>query len=275
MLFNSFLRMIVRVLASALILTNVAYAASALPDTSAIYRPLSPDTLATVRLRGVLRIGVAPTAPMVQHDAGGKLTGYSIDLGNRLARDMGVTAQFIETSWPSLITGLQNGEYDLVASGLWVTSTRALVVNFSTPTASEGVYLVAGQKMSEKNKQADFDRADITIAVFANTPQSELAARLFPKARILAVDGDSDQLSPVLEGKAHAALVPAISPGALVGKSGGRLTLPLSKPLAVTHTAFAIRKGDGDFLNYLNTWLMLQRDSNWLDERLNRWGEAD
>lgn len=272
--FHFLLRSSARMLALVLSAISAPQALAALPDASAIYRPLSPDTLATVRQRGVLRIGVAPAESMVQHDREGKLVGYSIDLGHRLARDIGVSAQFVETSWPLLTTGLQNGEYDLIASGLWVTSTRALVVNFSTPTATEGIYLVAGQKMRGKTL-TDFDRAGVTIAVYANTPQAELAARLFPKASILAVEGDSDQLSPVLEGKAQAALAPAITPGALVGKSGGKLSLPLSAPLAVTHTAFAIRKGDADFLNYLNTWLMLQRDSRWLDERLKSWSEAD
>ena len=264
-----------RWIASAILLAlmglNSAAAAGAAPDANAVYRPLSPDTLATIRKRGVLRIGVASAAPMVQHDRDGKLAGFSIDLGNRLARDLGVQATFIETSWPQLIDGLQNDEYDMVASGLWVTSTRALVVNFSGPTATEGIYLVAGQKSAKA--LAEFDRPGVTIAVYANTPQEELASRLFPQARILAVNGDADQLTPVLEGKAQAALAPAITPGALTSKSGGRLSLPFAEPLAVTHTAFAIRKGDADFLNYLNTWLMLQRDSRWLDERLRSWSE--
>lgn len=69
----------------------------------------------------------------------------------------------------------------------------------------------------------------------------------------------------------HVALVPSINPSLLVSKSNGRLSQPFTDPLARTHTAFAIRKGDPDFLNYLNTWLLLQRDSGWLDERLHHW----
>jgi ABC-type amino acid transport substrate-binding protein len=51
-----------------------------------------------------------------------------------------------------LIDGLQNDEYDMLASGLRVTSIRALVVNFGSPTTTEGIYLVAGQKKREEEK---------------------------------------------------------------------------------------------------------------------------
>jgi len=51
----------------------------------------------------------------------------------------------------------------------------------------------------------------------------------------------------------------------------GQLRLPLGQPLASTPAALAIRKGDADFLNLLNTWLALQRDDGWLDERAAFW----
>lgn len=263
--------------AAAAIALSMAWAGSGSAQTpavpNAVYSAPSADTLATIRQRGELRIGVAPAEPMVMHGKNDKLTGYSIDLGERLARDIGVQVKFIETSWPRLIEGMRKGEYDLIASGLWVTPARALVVNFSTPTASEGIYLIAGKNARGKSRAA-FNRPDITIAVYGDTTQADLAKRLFPTARLLLVKGDADQLSPVLQGEAQAALVPTINPGLLVSRSGGRLSQPFIEPLARTHAAFAIRKGDADFLNYLNTWLMLQRDSGWLDERLHYWNAS-
>ena len=239
-------------------------------NTPVVHAAPSADTLESIRQRGELRIGVSLATPMVMHKKDGGLTGYSVELGERLASDLGVQVKFVETSWPRLIEGMKNGEYDLIASGLWVTAARALVVNFSTPTASEGIYLLAGKDVRGKSRAA-FDRADITIAVYADTTQEELAKRVFPRARILLVDGAFDQLTPVLQGKAQVALAPSINPSLLVSKSDGRLSQPLTEPLARTHTAFAIRKGDADFLTYLNTWLLLQRDSGWLDERLHHW----
>jgi polar amino acid transport system substrate-binding protein len=33
----------------------------------------------------------------------------------------------------------------------------------------------------------------------------------------------------------------------------------------------AIRKGDADFLNFLNSWLKFQRDNGWIEERRRHW----
>jgi hypothetical protein len=43
-----------------------------------------------------------------------------------------------------------------------------------------------------------------------------------------------------------------------------------SKPLSSTLAAIGVRKGDADFLNYLNTSLAFQRDDGWLDDRAIR-----
>ena len=38
--------------------------------------------------------------------------------------------------------------------------------------------------------------------------------------------------------------------------------------------AMAVRKGDHDFLTFLNTWLTVHRAEGWLDERALHWSSA-
>ncbi len=104
-------------------------------DIEPVYRGGTVDTLATIRKRGVLRVGVALSVPTVMHAADGKLVGFSIDAARRLADDMGVGVEFVETSWSGIIPDLLDREFDLIMSGLWVTVPRALVINFTTPVA--------------------------------------------------------------------------------------------------------------------------------------------
>lgn len=244
------------------------------PDIEPVYRPPSIDTLATVRKRGVLRVGVVSDAPMVMRDARGELVGYSIDLARRLAEDMGVAVEFVPSTWQSVIPDLLARHSDLVLSGLWVTAPRALVVNFSSPTAAQGVYLVADRgKAGGFKAAADFNRPEVVLAVYAGTPQERLAQQLFPQARLLRVD--LDHIEPVLQGRAHAALVPTLAPQAVVRLAPQRLFLPLAQPLASTTSAIALRKGDADFQSFLDTWLSLQRDAGWLAERAAHWSVSD
>jgi polar amino acid transport system substrate-binding protein len=241
-------------------------------DIDPVYAKPAIDTLATIRRRGVLRVGVAPTEPMVMHDAKGELVGFSIDLGRKLAEDLGVRVAFVETSWSQIVPDLLGNHFDLIASGLWITPARALVVNFSESTAIEAVHLVAGKQLAGTMKtREDFNRPDVRIVVYAGTVQESIAASLFPRAQVLKVEGDEDQLAPVLQGKAHATVLTTASPGLVVRSAPDRLFLPLDGPLQATSTALAVRKGDADFLNFLNSWLLFQRQSGFLAERSQYW----
>lgn len=242
-------------------------------DLPPVYRGGFEDTLATVRQRGVLKVGVVPVQPMVIINAKGELSGYSVDLARKLASDLGVDVELVPTSWPNLVPDLIGRHFDVIAAGLWVTMPRALVVNFTQPTAVEGIYLVANRTMSGRwSQSADFNRPDVRIAVDPGTVQAQLALRRFPKAQI--VTNLPNPLDAVQKGLAHATLLPTIAPGLLLELGKGQLRLPLSQPLASTQAAMAIRKGDADFLNLLNTWLSLQRDEGWLDERAAFWSQA-
>lgn len=244
------------------------------PDVEPVYRGPTVDTLATIRKRGALRVGVAINEPAVMHDADGALVGLSVDIASRLADDMGVRVEFVETSWSSIIPDLVNRQFDVIVSGLWVTIPRALVVNYSSPTAVEGIYVIASRAAAARLKvPADLDRSGTKIVVYAGTLQERLAARRFPQATLVRVSGDTDQLAPVLAGQADAVLVPTFAPQVIVRSAPDQLAMPFAQPLSAATTAFGVRKGDPDFLNFLDSWLAVQRTEGWLDERSTYWAD--
>jgi len=75
------------------------------------------------------------------------------------------------------------------------------------------------------------------------------------KATLVRVGGDTDQLTPVLEGQAHAVLVPMFAPQVIACSAPDRLALPFAQPLSKATTAFGVRKGDARFRNFLDSWL--------------------
>ena len=233
------------------------------------------DMLATIRNRGTLLVGVAPVPPMVMHDKNGELVGFSIDLGRKLAEDIGVDVEFLPSSWTHVIPDLVNRQTDIIITGLWVTPQRALVVNYTEPTATEGIYLIANKNMTSGMKTIeDFNRPDVTIAAYNNTIQLQLIGKYFPQAKIEVVKGDDSELKPVLEGKAHGVLIATFAPKVIVQTFPDSLSLGLEKPLQSTVSAMAVRKGDLDFVNFLNSWLTYERDGSWLEERTRYWSET-
>ena len=241
-------------------------------DIEPVYRKPSIDTLATILKRGVLRVGVAPTDPFVMRDASGERAGFSIDLGRKFAEDLGVEVVFVPTTWSQIVPDLLGNHFDVIFSGMWITPARALVMNFTDSTSIAAVHLVAGKPLAAAMKtREDFNRPDVRIVVYAGTIQEGLAARLFPRAQLVKVEGDADQIEPVLAGKAHATLVITPTPDLVVRSAPDQLFLPVGSALQMTATAAGIRKGDPDFLNYLNSWLAFQRQSGFLDERTDYW----
>lgn len=243
-------------------------------DTVApILRPPAVDTLATVRQRGVLRVGVVQVAPMVMLDRGNQYVGYSVDIARRLADDLGVRVEFVETWWTDVIPHLVDGQTDVIITGLWMNVPRALVVNFTQPTASEGMVLIASRPLAANRRNLDaFDRPGVTIAVSTDPAQQAVAKARFPRATVTPVD--DDPLLVVTEGRAQAAVVATLSAEAVVASAPRRWFLPSSEPLARTSAGMAVRKGDPDFLAFLNTWIEMQRESGWLAQRARHWATS-
>jgi polar amino acid transport system substrate-binding protein len=120
----------------------------------------------------------------------------------------------------------------------------------------------------------DCNQPQVKLAVFANSVQQQVAKQQFPRAQPLTLEGDTDQLAPVKDGTAHALLVSTFTPEVIASVAGDLLVLVDKKPLATTVSAMGMRKGDADFLSYLNTGLTDQKDSGWLEERAGYWGKT-
>lgn len=103
------------------------------------------DLLTQIQSNGVVRIGMEGTfRPYGYHDASGELVGFEKEIGDLVAADLGVRAEYIETQWDSLIAGVDVGRYDLVINNVAATEERRQSFDFSIPYAlSQGRVAVA------------------------------------------------------------------------------------------------------------------------------------
>ena len=109
--------------------------------------------------------------------------------------------------------------------------------------------------------------------MYADTVQEQVVRNLLPRATLVKVEGDAFDVDVVAEGRVHAALVGTFAPQALVGRAPETLFLPLAEPLQTARTAMAARKGDPDFVNYLNSWLAFQTSTGWIEARTKHWSD--
>src|SRR5687767_13025184 len=90
-----------------------------------------PRSFSQIMTARTLRVGVYPATPYVMKGVDGKFTGAEIDVAERLAKDLGIAAQFRQyEQWEQLVPALQRGEIDIIISGFSITPERALQVYF-------------------------------------------------------------------------------------------------------------------------------------------------
>jgi polar amino acid transport system substrate-binding protein len=100
-------------------------------------------SLQEIRDSGTLKVGVAKVIPWVMTDADGVLIGSEIDMATLLASDLGVEEKVTVLMWTQLIPTLQSGDIDVIISGMAITPSRALKVDFTNPYGDSPVSLLA------------------------------------------------------------------------------------------------------------------------------------
>src|SRR6267142_135867 len=103
------------------------------------------SSLDRVRKSGELRVGTDATYPPFESSEGGDFSGFDIDLGNAIARELGVKARFINASFDGIFPALQNGIFDAVMSSVTITPERSATMLFSDPYYDSGQLIVVNQ----------------------------------------------------------------------------------------------------------------------------------
>jgi polar amino acid transport system substrate-binding protein len=234
------------------------------------------STLEQVLQRGVLRVGFSTFVPWAMQDKKGEFVGFEIDVARRLAQDMGVKVQFEPTQWSGIIPALLSGKFDVIIGGMGIQPQRGLKVNFTIPYEYSGMSLVASRKLAGKLKTlAEFNQPNIILAIRQGTTAVEAAKKHLPKAQAKYFDNEAQTIQEVLNGRAHAVVASEPFPAFQALKNPGQLFLPVAKAFTREPIAFAVRKGDPDFVNFLDGWIRVVTDEGWLEERHNYWFRGD
>ena len=166
------------------------------------------SALDQVKTAGALRIGTEGTyAPFTFHDASGTLVGFDVEIGQEIAKRLGVTAEFVEGPWDGLIAGIDANRYDVVINQVGITDARKEKYDFSEPyIASKAVLIVKGD--------------NTTITSFADLAGKKAAQTLtsnFGKlaeengAELVGTDGFDQSIALVLQGRADATINDSLS----------------------------------------------------------------
>ncbi|MDP5307529.1 transporter substrate-binding domain-containing protein [Paracoccus spongiarum] len=258
-------------LAGALAMAGVlltGLAATAQEATQALSRE---SVIEGIKERGVVKIGLSLFVPWSMRATNGDLIGFELDVGRKLAQDMGVEVEFVETAWDGIIPALVAGKFDVIISGMSWTPQRNLTVNFSDPYAYSGLKVVANKQMTEGLTLEGLNDPAITFAARRGATPAAVIARLFPEAELLLFDEDGAATQEVLNGNAHATMSAEPTPSRDARTHPETLAVFSDQVFDESGEGFVLRKGDPDALNYFNNWIAQNWRSGWLKERHDYW----
>ena len=222
--------------------------------------------------RGVLRVGMSTFVPWAMRDREGALVGFEIDVARRLAEDLGVEARFIPTAWDGIIPALLARKFDVIISGMTVTTKRNLVVNFTEAYAHSGMRLVAhAERAAGMARLADYDRPEVVFSQRRGSTPAEFVRRELPRATVNLFDEDGQAFLEIINGRATATFAYDPTPAEWTSRYPDLLYAPIDRIYNEGSEAFAVRRGDPDTLNVLNNWIRLRWRDGFLEERADFW----
>lgn len=118
-----------------------------LPGLFCLLPLLSPlahaELIDDVNDRGELRIALEANTPPFNYKEGDTLTGFEVELGQLLAKELDVRADFIVTDEGDLLQGVESGKYDVALNHIALTPELKDRFDFSEPYGQVNAQLLA------------------------------------------------------------------------------------------------------------------------------------
>jgi polar amino acid transport system substrate-binding protein len=135
-------------------------------DTTA---PAGDDLLSQLQSSGAVRIGIANEVPYGYEDEDGNPTGEAPEVAKAVLANLGIeNVEAVVVEFGTLIPGLQAGQFDMIAAGMFITPERAQQIIFSDPDycVSNAFAVADGNPLGISDFQSIID-SGATLAVLS------------------------------------------------------------------------------------------------------------
>ena len=227
------------------------------------------QTVDSIKKGGVLKIGSqVAQVPWGFTDGAGKLTGFDIELGEMLAKDLGVKVEVTPVTSSNRVAALLTGQVDVLAAVMGIFADRQKVVLFARPyTTNDTIYI---GKTGANIKGWD-DLKGLRVGVPRGTPQDIAVTKAAPAGTVIQrFDDDASTVQALIAGQVDviggaATQVPNIAQVAGPGKYEEKFVV------ARAFNAFAVRPASREWANYLSDFVARKVESGELKALYKKW----
>ncbi|HEY6895391.1 MAG TPA: transporter substrate-binding domain-containing protein [Rhodanobacteraceae bacterium] len=182
--------------------------------------------------------------------------GSEIATSRQLAKDLGVELELVQVTAPQRIPALLAGRADVAISSLSITFDRAKTVMFAPPHGALSI-VIAGPK-GKQIRNAE-DMAGKKIGLTRATLEEATVPAIAPKsANLVMFDDIAATMQAMISGQVDAAGMSAFAAKS-VGDRNPKAEIENKFTVTTAYYAAAVRPGDFDLLQFLRTWVFLNR----------------
>lgn len=238
--------------------------ASATSETSA-------DLLSTIKEKGVITVATeGDWSPYTYHDEStNELVGFDVELAKMIADKLGVTVEYKETDWDSILAGVQSGVFDLAVNGVTYTDERAEAFNFSEPYLYDQTVLIV---LEDNDDIHSFE--DLNGKISTNSPGSSYAEMGEEYgATVKYINTFADTIQLLQRGDADATINSLSVYNDYVNEKGESAGIKIVDETDPEKTVIAAQKGDSttSLIEEVNKILDELRNDGSLEELSNKY----
>lgn len=159
-------------------------------------------SIADIKQSGKLIIGVfSDKAPFGYIDKDGNYQGYDVYFAERLAKDLGVKAEYISLEPANRVEYAKTGKVDIVLANFTVTKERAEQVDFALPYMKVALGVVSPAKA---NITSIDQLEDKPLIVAKGTTAETYFDKHHPEIKLLKFDQYTETFNALLDGRGAA-----------------------------------------------------------------------
>lgn len=230
------------------------------------------SALKQVLKRGTVRVGDCLSfAPFGFKDDKGDPAGYDVDIAKKLAEDLGVKLEVIDTTSANRIPNLKTGKVDIVFCNFTRNGERAREIDFTDP------YVVASQALLVHKNSGIKSAKDLpgkTVATVKGSTNADVLKDLGIDVKTQEYDSSQAAILAVKQNQADT-MIEDSNFLAYQAKLNKNLEVTNDALVPLEYNAFGIQQGDQVWLNYVNQFLFRLNASGTSKALYKKWFGVD
>ncbi len=233
----------------------------------------APRSLLTIQHEKELRVGYRPNlVPFSYFNVNEELVGFDVDMVKKLASELGVKLKFVPYQIENLTNDLNNGRFDIAISGIQMTTDAIQKLDYSIPVLELHYAAVVKDHYAKSLRDETFikKQKELRFAAVGNFSIFPSLKKKHPNITIEVIDSELDFFKD--DGRKWDGLITSLEAGKAWTILHPEYTTIYDRERIRSYpAAYAVAKGNLSLHTFVNSWLTIQKSSNYLDSLYDYW----